>query len=247
LHYSCAGVQADTNASVPYTWALGTCTSRFTGPTGATTRRPLRKMPGTRFQQQNAGRLHPSPEVLNTIFGEADRVKRYQGEPGSTIRRPARLSQRRAAVELFRRAPWKMSRASPPPGQIGYHSGWTNGNRAAAQWTTRGGKPRLVLVNFNLPPRARAARQRPRPLEMELRIHQRQMQIFLGHQRARSRAVIFPPRPVFFRTHDSDSQPGRHCVDGGGEQSSSRAPARTCPSSPAPAARCATCPIPPMN
>ncbi|HLZ52882.1 MAG TPA: hypothetical protein VKS19_00240, partial [Verrucomicrobiae bacterium] len=26
------------------------------------------------IQQQNAGRLHPTPEVLSTIFGEADRV-----------------------------------------------------------------------------------------------------------------------------------------------------------------------------
>src|SRR5208283_3512236 len=37
------------------------------------------------IQQQNAGRPHPAPEVLSTIFGEADRVNAYQAEPGTAI------------------------------------------------------------------------------------------------------------------------------------------------------------------
>src|ERR1035441_7486981 len=35
------------------------------------------------IQQQNAGRPHPSPEILSTIFGTADRVNAYQGQPSS--------------------------------------------------------------------------------------------------------------------------------------------------------------------
>src|SRR3974377_2095932 len=37
------------------------------------------------IQQQNASRPHPSPEVLSTIFGEADRVNVYQGEIETTL------------------------------------------------------------------------------------------------------------------------------------------------------------------
>ena len=37
------------------------------------------------IQQQNAGRPHPSPEVLTTIFGDADRVNAYQNRPHDTL------------------------------------------------------------------------------------------------------------------------------------------------------------------
>src|SRR4051812_19515612 len=37
------------------------------------------------IQQQNAGRPHPSPENLSTIFGWGDRVAAYQYQPKNTI------------------------------------------------------------------------------------------------------------------------------------------------------------------
>src|SRR5262245_55277032 len=37
------------------------------------------------IQQQNAGRPHPAPEILNDIFGLADRVAAYQGRPRDSL------------------------------------------------------------------------------------------------------------------------------------------------------------------
>src|SRR5436190_23297704 len=37
------------------------------------------------IQQQDAGRVHPTPEVLRNIFGLDDRVNAYQGRPRDAL------------------------------------------------------------------------------------------------------------------------------------------------------------------
>jgi hypothetical protein len=188
-----AGVQADTNASVHTTWLWHLHQPIYW---------PDRRHYGAdhyenawdTIQQQNAGRLHPSPEVLNTIFGEADRVNAYQGEPGSTIN--GLLGYPNAGAQLnYSGALMENVQSLAAAGQLGYHSGWTNGNRAARSWTTSGGKPRLDLVNFTYH-HALAPLVSDETLEMELRIHQRQMQIFWGTNVPLSRGY-FPAETCF--------------------------------------------------
>ena len=188
-----AGVQADTNASVHTTWLWHLHQPIYW---------PDRRNYGTdhyenawdTIQQQNAGRPHPSPEVLTTIFGEADRVNAYQGEPGSTI--SGLLGYPNAGAQVnYSGALMENVQSLAAAGQLGYHSGWNNGNRAARSWTTSGGKPRLDLVNFTYH-HALAPLVSDETLEMELRLQQRQMQIFWGVSVPLSRGY-FPAETCF--------------------------------------------------
>jgi hypothetical protein len=188
-----AGVQADTNASVHTTWLWHLHQPIYW---------PDRRHYGAdhyenawdTIQQQNAGRLHPAPEVLNTIFGEADRVNAYQGEPGTTIN--GLLGYPNAGAQLnYSGALMENVQSLAAAGQLGYYNGWTNGNRAARSWTTSGGKPRLDLVNFTYH-HALAPLVSDETLEMELRIQQRQMQIFWGTNAPLSRGY-FPAETCF--------------------------------------------------
>jgi len=146
------------------------------------------------IQQQNAGRPHPSPEVLSAIFGEADRVNAYQGEPGSTI--SGLLGYPNAGAQVnYSGAPMENVQSLAAAGQLGYGSGWNNGNQTARSWTTSGGKPRLDLVNFTYH-HALAPLVSDETLEMELRIQQRQMQIFWGTNVPLSRGY-FPAETCF--------------------------------------------------
>jgi hypothetical protein len=146
------------------------------------------------IQQQNAGRPHPSPEVLATIFGEADRVNAYQGEPGSTI--SGLLGYPNAGAQVnYSGALMENVQSLAAAGQLGYASGWNNGNQTARGWTTRSGKPRLDLVNFTYH-HALAPLVSDETLEMELRIQQRQMQLFWGTNVPLSRGY-FPAETCF--------------------------------------------------
>jgi hypothetical protein len=146
------------------------------------------------IQQQNAGRPHPAPEVLNTIFSEADRVNVYQGEIGSVL--GGLLSYPNAGAQVnYSGALMENVQSLAAAGQLGYASGWSNGFQTARSWTTSSGKPRLDLVNFTYH-HAIAPLISDETLEMELRIQQRQMQLFWGTNVPLSRGY-FPAETCF--------------------------------------------------
>jgi hypothetical protein len=128
------------------------------------------------IQQQDAGRSHPTPEVLRNIFGLNDRVKAYQDEPRNALsdisahlKSGAQMSYSGALIQNVQ--------SLGAAGQLGYNPAWNNPNREARSWTTSGGKPRLDLVMFNYH-HSLAPFLSDETLEMELRIHRRQMEIF---------------------------------------------------------------------
>ncbi len=130
------------------------------------------------IQQQNAGRPDPNPEVLSTIFSDADRVNAYQGEPGSVVGGLLGYPNAGAQVNMSG-ALMENVQSLAVAGQLGYGSGWNNENSLARTWTTSSGKPRLDIVNFTYH-HAIAPLIDDQTLEMELAIQQRQMQIFWG-------------------------------------------------------------------
>lgn len=146
------------------------------------------------IQQQNAGRPHPSPEVLTTIFGEADRVADYQHQPHDALN--SILSYANAGAQMsFSGALMENVQSLGASGQIGYGANWNSYNQQARSWTTSGGKPRLDLVNFTYH-HALAPLISDETLEMELRIQQRQMEIYWGTSVPLSRGY-FPAETCF--------------------------------------------------
>ena len=146
------------------------------------------------IQQQNAGRAHPSPENLSTIFGWGDRVAAYQYQPKNTIgnllgypKAGAQVSYSGALIEDVQ----SLATAN----QLGYGIGWNGNNQTARGWTTSGGKPRMDLVNFTYH-HSLAPLISDETLEMELRIHKRQMEIFWGTNPPPSRGY-FPAETCF--------------------------------------------------
>lgn len=140
------------------------------------------------------GNVHPNDTSLTTVFGEADRVNAYQGEPGGTV--SGLLGYPNAGAQLnYSGALMENVQSLAAVGQLGYGSGWNNGNAAARTWTTSGGKPRMDIVNFTYH-HAMAPLVSDETLEMELRIHQRQMQIFWGTNVPLSRGY-FPAETCF--------------------------------------------------
>lgn len=124
------------------------------------------------------GNAHPSDTDLTTVFGEADRVNAYQGEPSATVQ--GLLGYPNAGAQLnYSGALMENVQSLAAQNQLGYAPGWNNGNAAARTWTTSGGKPRLDIVNFTYH-HALAPLISDATLAMELRIQQRQMQIFWG-------------------------------------------------------------------
>jgi hypothetical protein len=145
-------------------------------------------------QQQNAGRPHPSPEVLTTIFGEADRVADYQHQPHDALN--SILSYANAGAQMsFSGALMENVQSLGANGQLGYGANWNTYNQQARSWTTSGGKPRLDLVNFTYH-HALAPLISDETLEMELRIQQRQMEIYWGTSVPLSRGY-FPAETCF--------------------------------------------------
>ena len=171
----------------------GTCTSRFTGRTAGSYGGDHYENAWDTIQAQNAGRPHPAPEQLTTIFGVDDRVNAYQGRPGDTVNGLRGYANAGAQVN-YSGALMENVQSLAAAGQLGYCSGWNNGNPTARAWTTSGGKPRMDLVNFTYH-HALAPLISDETLEMELRIQQRQMQIFWGTN-SRSRAAISRPKPA---------------------------------------------------
>jgi len=150
------------------------------------------------IQAQNGGRTDPNPEVLSTIFGEADRVNVYQGEIQGTINSMlaypnagAQVNYSGALMENVQ----SLAAHGWNGGNGGFNNGWNNGFQTARSWTTSGGKPRLDLVNFTYH-HALAPLLDDATLEMELRIHQRQMQVFWGTSVPLSRGY-FPTETCF--------------------------------------------------
>ena len=146
------------------------------------------------IQQQNAGRPHPTPEVLSTIFGEADRVADYQSRPHDALN--SILGYANAGAQMsFSGALMENVQSLAAAGQLGYSVGWSNSFQAARVWTNSAGKPRLDLVNFTYH-HAIAPLLSDETLEMELRIQQRQMQLFWGTNVPLSRGY-FPAETCF--------------------------------------------------
>ncbi len=146
------------------------------------------------IQQQNAGRPHPAPEVLTTIFGEADRVADYQSRPHDALN--SVLGYANAGAQMsFSGALMENIESLGASGQLGYAANWSSYNQQARGWTTSGGKPRLDLVNFTYH-HAIAPLLSDETLEMELRIQQRQMQLFWGTSVPLSRGY-FPAETCF--------------------------------------------------
>ncbi len=146
------------------------------------------------IQQQNAGRPHPNPEVLSTIFGLADRVAAYQTAPHDAIN--SILSYLNAGAQVnYSGALMENIQSLGSNGQLGYAANWNSYNQQARGWTTSGGKPRMDLVNFTYH-HALAPLVSDETLEMELRIHRRQMEIFWGTNPADSRGY-FPAETCF--------------------------------------------------
>ncbi len=146
------------------------------------------------IQQQNAGRPDPSPEVLSSVFGEADRVNAYQTSPYAAL--SSILSYPNSGAQMsFSGALIENAQSLAAAGQLGYGTGWNQDNQTLRSWTTSGGHPRLDLVNFTyhhaLAPLVSAA-----TLQMELLIQQRQMQIFWGTSPPQSRGY-FPAETCF--------------------------------------------------
>ncbi|HVM48260.1 MAG TPA: hypothetical protein VMU04_09545 [Candidatus Acidoferrum sp.] len=146
------------------------------------------------IQQQNAGRPHPSPEVLSTIFGEADRVAAYQSRPHDALSSILGYANSGAQVN-YSGALMENVQSLGSHGQLGYAGNWNSYNQQARTWTTSGGQPRMDLVNFTYH-HALAPLVSDETLEMELRIHRRQMEIFWGTNPADSRGY-FPAETCF--------------------------------------------------
>ena len=140
------------------------------------------------------GNVHPSDTSLTTVFGEADRVNAYQGEPSGTVNGLRSYANAGAQVN-YSGALMENIQSLAAQNQLGYASGWNNGNAIARTWTTSSGKPRMDLVNFTYH-HAMAPLVSDETLEMELRIHQRQMQNFWGTNVPLSRGY-FPAETCF--------------------------------------------------
>lgn len=146
------------------------------------------------IQQQNAGRNHPSPEVLNNIFGLADRVAAYQSRPRDALNNL--LGYANAGAQMsYSGALMENVQSLGAAGQLGYSSAWYSGNQQARAWQTSSGKPRLDLLNFTYH-HALAPLLSDETLEMEIRIHQRQMELLWGTNPPTSRGY-FPAETCF--------------------------------------------------
>ena len=140
------------------------------------------------------GNVHPSDTSLTTVFGASDRVNAYQGQPSTTV--GDLLGYPNAGVQLnMSGALMENVQSLAAQNQLGYGSGWNNGNATARTWTTSGGKPRMDIVNFTYH-HALAPLLSDETLEMELRLQQRQMQIFWGTGVPLSRGY-FPTETCF--------------------------------------------------
>jgi hypothetical protein len=146
------------------------------------------------IQQQDAGRPHPNPEPLRTIFGWDDRVAAYQGRLRDSLGTILWLPKSGVQVS-YSGALMENVQSLGAAGQLGYGGGWYLPNRQARGWTTSGGKTRMDLVNFTYH-HSLAPLLSEETLEMELRIHKRHMEILWGDNPPVSRG-FFPTETCF--------------------------------------------------
>src|SRR5437667_7493313 len=144
------------------------------------------------IQAQDAGRPHPSPEMLRSVFGLDDRIAAYQYRPKDALSSISRLSN--AGVQVnYSGALMENIQSLGSAGQLGYAGNWYQSNKDAKTWTTSGGKPRMDLTNFTCH-HALAPLLSDETLEMELRIHKRHMQLLWGDPTSRG---YFPAETCF--------------------------------------------------
>lgn len=147
------------------------------------------------IQKQNAGRLHPAPEILSSIFSAGDRVAAYQAGPKNSLGNL--LGYGNAGVQVtYSGALMENVQSLGVANQLGYGSGWNGNFQTARGWTTSGGKTRMDLVNFTYH-HALAPLLSDETLEMELRIQQRQMEIFWNTNSAPLSKGYFPAETCF--------------------------------------------------
>ncbi len=147
------------------------------------------------IQKQNAGRLHPAPEILSSIFSAGDRVAAYQAGPKNSLGNL--LGYGNAGVQVtYSGALMENVQSLGVANQLGYGSGWNGNFQTARGWTTSGGKTRMDLVNFTYH-HALAPLLSDETLEMELRIQQRQMEIFWNTNIAPLSKGYFPAETCF--------------------------------------------------
>ncbi|MFO1475948.1 MAG: carbohydrate-binding protein [Verrucomicrobiota bacterium] len=146
------------------------------------------------IQQQNAGRKHPSPEVLTDIFGLADRVAAYQNRPRDAVNSVLGYANAGAQVN-YSGALMENVQSLGQAGQLGYGANWNSYNQQARGWSTSGGKPRMDLLNFTYH-HALAPLISDETLEMELRIQTNLMALRWGTSVPLSRGY-FPAETCF--------------------------------------------------
>ena len=151
------------------------------------------------IQAQDAGRAHPSPEVLRQVFGLDDRIAAYQNRPKDALDSIAgtgsgQLGLAKAGVQLnYSGALMENIQSLGSAGQLGYGGNWFQGDKNGKAWLTSGGKPHMDLTNFTYH-HSLAPLLSDETLEMELRIHQRHMQLLWGDPVSRG---YFPAETCF--------------------------------------------------
>jgi hypothetical protein len=95
-------------------------------------------------QTYGTGVGHPENN-LSDIFGLDDRRNAYQGRPHDAL---ASIPSEGGFAMSYSGSLIDNVRNLAANGQLGYGSGWRNGNREARGWATRLGSPRLDLVGF---------------------------------------------------------------------------------------------------
>jgi hypothetical protein len=95
-------------------------------------------------QKYGTGVGHPENN-LSDIFGSDDRRNAYQGRPRDAL---AGIPSEGGFAMSYSGSLIDNVRNLAANGQLGYGSGWWNGNREARGWTTPFGSPRLDLVGF---------------------------------------------------------------------------------------------------
>lgn len=95
-------------------------------------------------QTYGTGSGHPDNN-LNDIFGKADRVASYQGRPRDSI---ASVANHAGFAMSYSGSLIDNVRNLAANNQLGYGSGWWDGNREARNWLTPSGSRRLDLLGF---------------------------------------------------------------------------------------------------
>jgi hypothetical protein len=147
------------------------------------------------LQLDNSGFGHPSDTSLSSVFGEADRLNAYQGEPNTTLNDVGGYANAGAQVNYSGALMENVQSLAVGDPSMGYSTSWNSGNQAARGRTTSGGKPRMDLTNFTYH-HCIAPFVSDETLEMDILIDQRQEEIFWNSSSQVSRGY-FPAETCF--------------------------------------------------